>query len=122
MIEKTQKPVLQGSQEGVFKQAVQDIKSITGVDVLQNKKKRSQSLAELRFMLMYMLKNKGFTVRDIALLLGKKHSTVVYGVRRSEEIMSFDKEYKRTFRQIMELNKSEARENDIKAHLKYWYS
>jgi len=59
---------------------------ITGQNVLSESKIRSVAIP--RMMVMYQLRLEGISGSDVARLLGKNHSTVIYSAKRVNDMLT----------------------------------
>lgn len=67
-------------------------------DMISNSRKRE--LVEIRFMVMKYLHDAGFSYTKIGRILQRDHATVIYGVRRCQELAEIDRRYAKEWRRF----------------------
>ena len=56
-------------------------------------KRRERHLVNKRMFLFKLLKKKGFTVAEIGRLFNLHHSTIIYGIKKHEELLKLNDVY-----------------------------
>lgn len=54
---------------------------------------RSKTVAEARSVVMYLLRQRKYRLRDVGTILNKDHTTVIYGCRRVASRIKTDREF-----------------------------
>lgn len=68
---------------------IKRIKNLIEQDGL-TRKRRDRHLVHKRMFLFTLLKKKGFTVAEIGRLFNLHHSTIIYGIKKHEELLSLN--------------------------------
>lgn len=86
-------------------QVISVVESVTGHTVEEMKTaSRKQPLVFSRYMMMRMLRSRtSMSLNQVGKMLGRDHSTVLYGIEVSDNLLKFDPQFKRIYKKIESL-------------------
>jgi chromosomal replication initiation ATPase DnaA len=86
-------------------QIIAVVESVTGFTIEQMKSaSRKRPLVYARYCLMCFIRNRtGLSLNKIGDMLGRDHSTVIYGLDIADSLIKYDQNFKETYRKIERL-------------------
>lgn len=94
----------------IKEKTIQAVNKVTGVNLTQ--KTRKFRIVEARMLYYKILKQKGYTLTEIANTLNKNHATVLHSLRVFDDIFEYDKDlqnkYKKAYSMVNNTKEEEA--------------
>lgn len=80
----------------IKEKTIQAVNKVTGVDLKE--KTRKFRIVEARMLYYKILKQKGYTLTEIANTLNKNHATVLHSLRVFDDIFEYDKDLQNKYK------------------------
>lgn len=82
--------------EEIKEKTIEAVNKVTGVNLTE--KTRKFRIVEARMLYYKILKQKGYTLTEIANTLNKNHATVLHSLRVFDDIIDYDKDLKNKYK------------------------